>query len=173
MEYEGLCLGGYTECRGRIFFINEVLRGSVYCALRCPKCGFVQGARYPLKRSSCKRCARMINIQKTGVLGIFEDEGTFRSYIRDRKWEGDESEALELSFFIQKEEKKKEAAISKDRLRKIIIDILEDGTENLDGIMEKLSEREIDKDRIIDAIEDLIRAGEVYNPRADRYSLVG
>ena len=109
---------------------------------------------------------KSINVRRTGVLETFEKNTEMREYLRERKWEGNKSEALEISSFVDKRERKKLTRMSKKSLKDIIMSYLDNGEFDIEELIEKLEEHESDEFKIINMIEILKEEGEIYNPKS-------
>lgn len=145
----------------------------MFCVIRCPSCGNVQGSSYPIKTSGCQHCGKRINIEKIGIIGSFEDQEKMREFIREIKWKGGEDLASEVSDFMTNEPKgNRPKTRSKTAVRSEMINIISEGEISINDLLNRMREKGFEEDLTESILTDLHKAGTIYHPKLNTVKMV-
>ena len=141
---------------------HDVIRECMFCILKCPKCGNIQGSRYPIKISRCIRCSTSIDLERMVGMKLFDSHKDMLTTIQAIKMKKIDIEDIstKLPIHIDRIIKPVNRSYIRDLILRSTIDIISfndlfDMT-NRSGIEETMVEEELDK---------LISSGEIFIPR--------
>lgn len=141
--------------------------GSVFCILRCRSCGFIQGASYPIRASTCKRCSKKLDIIKNPPIEKFRSLKEMQANLISIKWN---DENTPLNKMLEKDLERRPN--NKNTLRETIIEKI-----GIHGIEKKVLIRELSiHDYEVNDIDltiiELKLSGIIYSPSYEFYRIV-
>jgi len=141
----------------------------VYCIVKCPFCKNLQGGQYPVKITKCQVCSKRIDLQRTGLIGTYDDLKEMQGNLMAMKWGGEgENELKEVIGSTDTKVDIKRPFRGRDGIRSSILEKLETDLPR-EILMDLMISEGNDRGLIEEVLEELIEQGLVHYPK---YSLL-
>ncbi|MGA1820507.1 MAG: hypothetical protein ACMUHU_05805 [Thermoplasmatota archaeon] len=137
----------------------------MYCIVKCPFCKNLQGGRYPVKVTKCKVCSKRIDLEKTGLIGTYEELKEMQGNLMAMKWKGeDEDDLVDVIAKSEPTAEAKKTSKGRDGIRRAILEKLETDHPR-DLLVKELASEGNDIELVEIVLEELIENGLVHYPR--------
>jgi hypothetical protein len=141
--------------------------GSVFCILKCRSCGFIQGASYPIRASTCKRCGKKLNLLKNPPIGKFRSLKEMQANLISIEW--NDENALPNNFLVKERESKLN---NKNTLREMIVEKIGAHGIEIKVLIKELKIHDYEEKDIDLTIHELKLSGMIYCPSYGFYRIV-